>query len=459
MSERLDRGDLLRLAAGAAAVGALPKAAPRALRRTAFPRHHPRWRFVFVNHALTNPFFVPAMNGSQDAASLLGVDVKWTGSTSSDVGQMVKAMRHAIATGADGIAVSIIDPTAFNGRDPASRSPAGSRSSPTTPTAASRTSGSPTSARTTTSPGSSSGARLVRLCSGGDVYLFIATPGQENIQPRIDGALDAIRDSGKPIETHVVASGVDVGHERKKIEATYLANKNLRGLFAVDAGSTAGVAEVMRKYQAAQARGLRGRLRPAAGHAPAIHDRDLDFTIDQQPYLQGFLPVLQMFLYRYSGHLVAPADTNTGLNFVTRANVRPLPDDEEPLRGKLEQRPVSGPIDGPSPPLNYSHRGVVFPCRSTGTGTGWEWPRRRRSDASRRRPRALSKVHEGGQEGEEGFARKGLILVLGAADCRPGSLRRRGREPEEEVGQRSGLRPAAGHAVVGPLAAVRQADC
>ena len=53
----------------------------------------------------------------------------------------------------------------------------------------------------------------------------------------------------------------------------------------------------------------------------AIHARELDFTIDQQPYLQGFLPVVQLFLHRYSGGLVAPADTNTGLNFVTRANV------------------------------------------------------------------------------------------------------------------------------------------
>ena len=53
----------------------------------------------------------------------------------------------------------------------------------------------------------------------------------------------------------------------------------------------------------------------------AIEDRHLDFTIDQQPYLQGFLPVLQLFLDRYSGGLVAPADTNTGLNFVTRENV------------------------------------------------------------------------------------------------------------------------------------------
>ena len=106
-----------------------------------------------------------------------------------------------------------------------------------------------------------------------------------------------------------------------KIEETYRANRTLRGLFAVDAGSTAGVAEVMRKHRL-HARGVRAGgydLLPAT--LRAIHDRDLDFTIDQQPYLQGFLPVLQLFLYRYSGRLVAPADTNTGLNFVTRPNV------------------------------------------------------------------------------------------------------------------------------------------
>ena len=165
------------------------------------------------------------------------------------------------------------------------------------------------------------GARLVRLVDRGDVYLFIATPRQQNIQPRIDGALDAIRDSGRPIVAHVVATGVDVAGERRKIEATYKANRGLRGLFAVDAGSTAGVAGVMRKYRLHD-RGVRAGgydLLPTT--LRAIHDRDLDFTIDQQPYLQGFLPVLQLFLNRYSSGLVAPADTNTGLNFVTRANV------------------------------------------------------------------------------------------------------------------------------------------
>ena len=117
------------------------------------------------------------------------------------------------------------------------------------------------------------------------------------------------------------ASGVDVGTEHRRIEAAYKQHPHLRGLFAVDAGSTAGVAQVMRVH------GLHAKGVRAGGYdllpetLQAIHDRHLDFTIDQQPYLQGFLPVLQLFLDRYSGGLVAPADTNTGLNFVTRENV------------------------------------------------------------------------------------------------------------------------------------------
>jgi simple sugar transport system substrate-binding protein len=92
-------------------------------------------------------------------------------------------------------------------------------------------------------------------------------------------------------------------------------------MFAVDAGSTAGVAAVMRAHRL-HAKGVRaGGYDLLPQTLLAIFDGHVDFTIDQQPYLQGFLPVLQVFLDRYSSGLVAPADTNTGLTFVTRANV------------------------------------------------------------------------------------------------------------------------------------------
>ena len=307
MSSGLDRAALIKLAAGAALAGGVK-----------FPQTHPIWRFVFVNHALTNPFFVPAKYGSYDAAELVGVTAEWTGSASSDVGEMVIAMRRAIETKADGIAVSVIDPQAFNG-------PTALALSRGIPVVSYNADGGKANERLAYfgqdnyQSGLELGARLVKLVGKGDVFLFIATPRQLNIQPRIDGALDAIRDSGRPIVAHVVATGVDVNQERKVVEATYLRNKGARGLFAVDAGSTAGVAQVMRKY-GLHANGVRAGgydLLPTT--LRAIADGDLDFTIDQQPYLQGFLPVLQLFLYRYSGGLVHPAETNTGLNFVTQA--------------------------------------------------------------------------------------------------------------------------------------------
>jgi simple sugar transport system substrate-binding protein len=309
MSVVYDRAAALKLAASAAVAS-----------RLKFPVAHPAYRFVFVNHALTNPFFVPARYGSDDAARLLGVTATWTGSRSSDVGEMVKAMKHAIDTRADGIALSIVDETAFNGTTALALSHG-------IPVVSYNADGGKANKRLAYigqdnyQSGLEMGARIVSLVAEGDVFIFIATPNQQNIQPRVDGALDAIRDSGRPLRVHVVASGVDVVAERKKVEATYLANKHARGLFAVDAGSTQGVAEVMAAH-GLHAKGVRAGgydLLPAS--LQAIHDRNLDFTIDQQPYLQGFLPVLQLFLDRYSGGLVAPADTNTGLNFVTRSNV------------------------------------------------------------------------------------------------------------------------------------------
>ena len=59
------------------------------------------------------------------------------------------------------------------------------------------------------------------------------------------------------------------------------------------------------------------------GTLSAIQAGTLDFTIDQEPYLQGFLPVLALYLFNLSGGLVAPPETNTGLTFVTKANVGP----------------------------------------------------------------------------------------------------------------------------------------
>ena len=68
----------------------------------------PKWKFVFVNHVTTNPFFTPTQYGAQDACALLNCEFQWTGSKDSIVAEMVNAMNTAISAKADGIAVAVV---------------------------------------------------------------------------------------------------------------------------------------------------------------------------------------------------------------------------------------------------------------------------------------------------------------------------------------------------------------
>src|SRR5579863_10260656 len=105
------RRGMLR-AAGAGGISALFAGVRQASAAT--PPTHPKWKFVFVNHVTTNPFFVPTQYGIQDACALFDCDYQWTGSANADVAEMVNAMNAAIAAKAAAIAVPIVDPHAFD---------------------------------------------------------------------------------------------------------------------------------------------------------------------------------------------------------------------------------------------------------------------------------------------------------------------------------------------------------
>jgi simple sugar transport system substrate-binding protein len=159
--------------------------------------------------------------------------------------------------------------------------------------------------------------------NGGEAVGFIATPGTANIQPRIDGAKQALAASGKNIKFTSVASGAELPQENTTINSYVLAHKSsLKGIFAVDAGSTQTVGAIVAKYNL-QSQVASGGFDLTPQTLSAIKAGSLGFTIDQQPYLQGFLPVIYLYMFNLSGGLVNPPETNTGLTFVTKANVGP----------------------------------------------------------------------------------------------------------------------------------------
>ena len=128
-----------------------------------------------------------------------------------------------------------------------------------------------------------------------------------------------------------------MNEELSKIKAFYLGHQDLKGMFAVDAGSTQGVGEVMKQFKL-PAKGVHGGgfdLLPTT--VQLIQDGFLDFTIDQQPYLQGFYTAMEMFTFLASGGLVGPADINTGLKFVTKDSVGPYLSTSTRYEGKSDK--------------------------------------------------------------------------------------------------------------------------
>jgi simple sugar transport system substrate-binding protein len=288
-----------------------------------FPKT-PNWKFVFINHVTTNPFFTPTQYGAEDACKLLGCSYQWTGSQNSVVSEMVNATNTAISGKADGLAIAVVDKSAF-------KAPVDQALSAGIPVVSYNADGSrddPGTDRLTYigqglyESGYALGQRALTQIQSGDVVGFIATPGQLNIQPRIDGAQQAFKDAGGAVRFSPVSTNADVTKGLSIVDAYVQGHPNLAGMLAVDAGSTQAVGQTVKKYNM-RSKGLKvaGGFDLIPETLASIKNGDLDYTIDQQPYLQGFLPVLYLYLYKISGGLISPPQTNTGLLFVTKDNV------------------------------------------------------------------------------------------------------------------------------------------
>jgi simple sugar transport system substrate-binding protein len=315
----------------------------------------PKYKFTFVNHVTDNAFFTPTQYGFQDCAALLGLPKpSWTGATSTQptVPTMLTSLNAAIAANSDGIATTVVDATAFI-------SPIDKALAAGIPVVTYNANGAPSNptdgmayvGQELFASGQEVGARIAAgMPHGGTACGIIAQPGSLNIQPRLDGANAAILAAGKGLKILHTAgfdSGASESQETTSIPEFIQANgPKLQGVFAVDGGSTALLGPALEKY------GLVGKissggydLEPAT--LTAIKAGQLDFTIDQSPYLQGFLPTLYLYLFQLTGGLVSPSETDTGLKFVTKDNDAPYTSPASRYEGSTSAEKLlkrSGPI-------------------------------------------------------------------------------------------------------------------
>jgi simple sugar transport system substrate-binding protein len=335
------------------ACGSSPTTAAAATTTNPFPKV-PSWQFWFVNHVTTNTFFVPTQYGFADCAKLLGIPTpKWTGSATSSASQMVSAIDAAVAAKAAGIATTLINSSSF-----------------TAPVAAAMSAGIPVVSYNADGTVSKAGVPDIgcnRLCYVGQalftsgqqlgvrirslvptpglIAIFIETPGTANIQPRFDGANSILGPLGYSVAevTTTTVPATILANEK-----AYLLSHKPKGAFAVDSTSTSFLAQSLAETGMSSL--PNGGFDTVTQTLTNISAGKTDFTIYQDPYLQGFLPTLYLYLYNISGGTLTPSDTDTGLSFITKTNL-PEYDLSSRYQGsstaeKYLPRP-SGPISNP----------------------------------------------------------------------------------------------------------------
>jgi len=289
-----------------------------------FPKT-PSWQFWFVNHVTTNSFFTPTQYGFADAAALLDLPTpKWTGSTNSVASQMVAQINAAVSAKAAGIATTLIDASSF-----------------TTPVANAMSAGIPVLSynadglvsktgvpdigcnrlayvgQALFTSGQQLGERIKSdIPTPGPVVIFIETPGTGNIQPRYDGAASILTPAGysvAEIATTTVPATILAN------EKAYLLAHKPKGAYAVDSTSTSFLAQALAETGMSSL--PNGGFDTVPQTLTNISEGKTGFTIYQDPYLQGFLPTLYLYLYNISGGTLPPSDSDTGLSFITKSNL------------------------------------------------------------------------------------------------------------------------------------------
>lgn len=280
------------------------------------------YEFVVITHSATIDFWIPLVKGAQDAAAMINafdpnvkISVRHTGPSLFDVAEQVNIMENVIQSGVDGIISTMPDPTAFDA--PVQRAlDAG------IPVIATNADAGPDNPRlayvgqSDFSAGQTLGRNVIeRIGTTGKVAVGVEDLGHTSLAQRLAGVLDVLDQTD--IEYTILQTTGDLTQGAAIFETYLIANPDAKAIISVDA-NTQSHGVVIRNL------GLEGKVLSAGWDlVPTTLDNIMDgytsFTIDQQPYVQGFYPVMALYLYHQYG--IAPANMDSGAGIVGQHNI------------------------------------------------------------------------------------------------------------------------------------------
>jgi simple sugar transport system substrate-binding protein len=308
------RTRLHHVVAGAVAAALLLGATACAQEQQAAAGDGDRPRFAVITEWDGGSFWAVVKNGSQQAAKDLGVDLSFN-TADGDHQRQAQLIAAAVTDKVDGIAVSAANPDAISDAVRQARE----RGIPVV----TLNSGGERSAalgaiahigQTETVAGTQAGKRLAE--AGGTKLLCVNGEGANLGQvQRCQGAQQGF--GGRTEIVNVKGAG-DVATTLSEIESKLRADPQIDAVLTLNPDIALAARDAIKSVGRKAKLGTFDLSRDVLS---AIEQGEIEFATDQQPYLQGYLPIVCLHLFRTNANLVGGgAPVLTGPAFVDRAN-------------------------------------------------------------------------------------------------------------------------------------------
>ena len=270
-------------------------------------------RYVMITHTQgTDPFWPVVEKGGRDAAENIGASFEYNFDASGDMAGMAKLIEAAAATQPDGIVVSLPDADALGD---AIRAAVADGIPVITMNSGLESSKAVGALMHVGQPerlaGESAGARAMAegvtngLCLNQEAF-------NTALVDRCTGYFDVM---GKELNQIDVSN--DVAQIKTRTAAALQADASIDGLLAVGPHVCAAAADAVEEV-GADVHLACFDLSPEV--IKLIDEGKVAFTIDQQQYLQGYMPVVVLHLYNNYAGMLPGADIPSGPGFVDASN-------------------------------------------------------------------------------------------------------------------------------------------
>ncbi len=274
-------------------------------------------RFAFITCSKDQPFYGPVKKGMQDAAKAMNVRCDWLGTEGVDIPAQVDLVRRAVADGYSGIALSIIDPEAFDAVVEEAIEhgvPVVAFNVDDNATPNARLSG---ISQQFVPAGRTLAARVAAdVPQDAHVMALLHDRGISALDERLAGMQEALEE--KNVQWTVVITGIDAAKAEQQIAEALRQDPDICAIFGTGLVDTEAAGRVAEKQSAGSGILVAGfDLSPET--LRLVQTGGIRCTVDQQPYIQGFYPVVQLAHYVRYG--IRPSNIDAGAAIVDRGNV------------------------------------------------------------------------------------------------------------------------------------------